>query len=141
MNSNLQNINVIIKNNDNNINISSDSKSNNKNFNDDTFNDVLSINNDDTNNNDNSTNIDETINFDNSFNNDGISFPEKIRFVISGPSECGKTCLLKNLFINRLHFDIFFISLVLLVINMKMFILLMKMRSLSLLKIYMIYNK
>ena len=29
--------------------------------------------------------------------------------MISGPSECGKTCLLKNLFLNNLDFDNSFI--------------------------------
>ena len=32
-------------------------------------------------------------------------FPESFTFVISGPSECGKTFFLKNLFISSIHFE------------------------------------
>ena len=32
-------------------------------------------------------------------------FPENFRFVILGPSECGKTFLLKHLFLNTIQFD------------------------------------
>ena len=32
-------------------------------------------------------------------------FPENLRCIISGPSECGKTVLLKNLFIPGIQFD------------------------------------
>ena len=37
--------------------------------------------------------------------NVNASFPKSFRCVISGPSECGKTFLLKNLFISSIHFD------------------------------------
>ena len=33
------------------------------------------------------------------------TFPENLRCIISGPSECGKTVLLKNLFIPGIQFD------------------------------------
>ena len=33
------------------------------------------------------------------------SFPESFRSVIAGPSECGKTFLLKNLFLSSIQFD------------------------------------
>ena len=32
-------------------------------------------------------------------------FPETFRCIISGPSECGKTVLLKYLFLNNIEFD------------------------------------
>ena len=44
-------------------------------------------------------------------------FPENFRCVLSGPSECGKTFLLKYLFLISIQFDNY-TSLVLLVINM-----------------------
>ena len=45
-------------------------------------------------------------------------FPENFRCIISGPSECGKTFLLKNLVMNSIHFGNLYISLVRLVITM-----------------------
>ena len=36
-------------------------------------------------------------------------FPKNLRCIIAGPSECGKTVLLKNLFIPGIQFDILYI--------------------------------
>ena len=50
-------------------------------------------------------NVNVNVNDNDIDRNKNVSFPESIRCVISGPSECGKTWLLWNIIINRIYFD------------------------------------
>ena len=70
---------------------------------------MKNIKKDKPNNNSPTNNISVNINLQSWLNDDDIftetTFPDNFRFILSGPSECGKTFLLKKLILASIYFD------------------------------------